>query len=350
METLRHPLDKGGRMLNWLRKKKKKAGQAPWPVVYDKIYPPFYNIYTKLDGTEPKLYNEKGQPVHVFFIRDKTSAHASSQLGHHILWDKYNFELKTHFYTHECMLETMGSPIRRYGAFFETRGIRPDSFRIFEENPGLEKDFDLIFTYDDETLNKYANARFVPFCATVKLDFAKIAELDHTYKLLDDNLYQKKNKNISILSSDKTMCELHTLRIETAKYLKRNHLADTYGTFDGGGFVKAYETLKDYRYSFVFENIISDYTFTEKLTNCFAMQTIPVYIGAAKINQFFNTDGIIQISLNDLTNLEKIVKECTAENYKERQQAVLDNYQRVKQFFNVEDWMYETYLQSQFEK
>ena len=68
----------------------------------------------------------------------------------------------------------------------------------------------------------------------VKLDFAKIAELDNTYKLVDDNLYQKKNKNISILSSDKTMCELHTLRIETAKYLKRNHLADTYGTFDGG--------------------------------------------------------------------------------------------------------------------
>lgn len=342
-------------MLKLFKKKKKQVEQSPWPIVYNKIYPPYYNIYAKIDGTEPKIYDKDGHPIHVFFIRDKTTCHSSSQMGHHIFWDKYNFELKTHFYTHECMFETMGSPDNRYGVFFETRGIDPFSYELFEKHKGIEKDFDLIFTYDEKILENYSNARFVPFCASVKLwmvnaEKVDIDNFDVIYKIIDDNLYLKKNKNISILSSDKTMCELHKLRIQTAKYLKQNCLADTFGTFDGGSFVQTFETLKDYRYSFVFENIVSDYTFTEKLTNCFAMQTIPIYVGARKINQFFNSDGIIQISIKDIDNLEEIVKSCNEKDYLDRKDAILDNYQRVKKYFNVEDWMYEKYLQEKFDK
>ena len=82
-------------MLKSLFKKRKKIEKQPqvWEPVYNKIYPPFYNIYAKLDGKEPEVYDKLGNRIHVFFIRDKTSAHASSQLGHHILWDKYNFAM-----------------------------------------------------------------------------------------------------------------------------------------------------------------------------------------------------------------------------------------------------------------
>ena len=338
-------------MLKSLFKKRKKIEKQPqvWEPVYNKIYPPFYNIYAKLDGKEPEVYDKLGNRIHVFFIRDKTSAHASSQLGHHILWDKYNFELKTHFYTHNCMLETMGSPVNRYGALIETKGIDPESYNIFKKYPGLEKDFDMIFSYDEEILNKYANARFVPFCATVKLDFSKISYLETSHSLMDDYAYLHKKKNISILSSDKTMCELHILRIKTAKYLKEKGLADTYGTFDGGSYVRAFDALKDYRYSFVFENELSAYCFTEKITNCFATQTIPIYLGATKIDKFFNPDGIIKISLNDLDKLDKIIQCCTEKNYEERKAAILDNYKKVQKFLNVEDFMYEKYLQNKFE-
>lgn len=315
--------------------------------IYDHIYPPFYNKYAKLDGTEPEIYNKDGQRIRVFYIRDKTSAHASSQLGHHILWDKYNFELKTHFYTHDCMLETQGSPTHKYGAFIETKGISPESYKIFELHKGLEKDFDLIFSYDDEILDKYSNARFVPFCASVKLDFSQCANLDINSTLMNDRAYKNKTKNISILSSDKTMCPLHNLRINTANYLKQHNLADTFGTFDRGSYVRAFDTLIDYRYSFVFENIISPYCFTEKLTNCFATHTVPIYLGASKISNFFNPDGIIQISIKDLDNIENIVKQCSANDYEMRLNAILDNYHRVQKFLNVEDFMYEKYLQNQ---
>ena len=244
------------------------------------------------------------------------------------------------------MLETMGTPVHKFGALIETKGVSGDSYKIFDKHPGLNKEFDMIFSYDEEILDKYSNANFVPFCAGVNLDFEKSYDLEYSKNLMNPLAYLAKNKNISILSSAKEMCELHILRKKTAFYLKEKGLADTYGTFDGGCFIRAYDTLHDYRYSFVFENTLSDYCFTEKITNCFAMQTIPIYLGATKIHEFFNPDGIIHIDLKDLNDIESIVKKCTLEFYEERKEAILDNYNRVHNFLNIEDFMYKTYLQN----
>ena len=38
----------------------------------------------------------------------------------------------------------------------------------------------------------------------------------------------------AIVSSDKTMCDLHNFRIELARFCRRENIADTFGTFDGG--------------------------------------------------------------------------------------------------------------------
>ena len=350
MEAFGQALDKRTRMLKRLFSRRKGAEHEAQclPPVYEHIYPPFYNVHAELDGREPELYDRNGRRIHVFFIRDKASVHASSQLGHHILWDKYNFGLKTHFYTHDCMLELMGKPVHRYGALVETRGIWPDYYTIFEKNAGLEQDFDKIFSYDESILDSVSNACFVPFCATIKLDFARISDLEASRRLMDDEAYRKKTRNVSILSSNKTMCELHMLRIKAARYLKERGLADAYGTFDGGPYVRAFDTLKDYRYSFVFENERSAYCFTEKLTNCFATQTVPIYLGATKIEKFFNPDGTIRIEPDDVNRLEEIVRRCTVQDYEERKDAVLDNYRRAHAFLNVEDFMYETYLADVF--
>lgn len=48
------------------------------------------------------------------------------------------------------MLETVGSPTSRFGALVEIKSIKPDSYEIFSKYQGLEKDFDLIFTYDEK--------------------------------------------------------------------------------------------------------------------------------------------------------------------------------------------------------
>ena len=137
---------------------------------------------------------------------------------------------------------------------------------------------------------------------------------------------------------------MHIVRKNLAFKCKNEGLADTFGTFDGGAWVRPEDFLKNYRFHIAVENDITDYFFTEKITNCFAAQTIPIYIGAKKIDEFFNPDGIIQVSLDSLDDIERILAQCTPEEYEQRLPAVLENYERVKEYKNSYDFLYEKYF------
>lgn len=114
-----------------------------------------------------------------------------------------------------------------------------------------------------------------------------------------------------------------------------------------GGGVSVETTLQDYRYSIIIENDITPYFFTEKITNCFISQTIPIYLGATQIHKFFNPDGIITISLEDLDRLGDILKQCTPQEYERRLPAILDNFERVKEYSSSWDWLYLHYFKPQ---
>ncbi len=297
-----------------------------------KIYKPYYNPVSPLLPTEHDIYNSDGQKMRTFFIRDVHLACEPANESKYLIWDRFNFGLKTHFYSHNSMLETMGNPDKRYGFLIETEAIVPDDYNIFERNPGLYKDFDMIFTHSDRILSSVPNARFVPMCASLYGGtFAPV------------NQWKKKNRNVSILSSAKLMCDLHRYRFDLAQKCKENGWADTFGTFDGGSLVPIDDTLRDYRYSFCIENSITPYLFTERLICAFANQTVPIYLGASQIDKFFNPDGIIKITPG--SDIEAVLKQCTPEEYLRRKDAILDNYERAKEYANPWDYMYTHYLQ-----
>ena len=303
-----------------------------------KTYKPLYDYYYPLNPETPQVYNEKGRPYDFFFIRDIHQArNPYGNTGKYFIWDRYNFGLRTHFYTHNAMLQTMGKPDRKYGMLIESRSIVPQDYSIFKKHRGLEKEFDMIFSFDDEVLNEISNAKFYPEGAEVWYGRKRP-------DAIDAKLYERKNKNISFLSSDKVMCEMHKKRIATARYCYNNHLADVYGKAVDGGYVEIEEPLMDYRFSFAIENNQTDYYFTEKITNCFAAQTIPIYLGARKICEFFNKEGMILIEEKDLDSIEKVLKQCTVEEYERRIPAILDNYGRVQKYLNMQDYLYEQYL------
>lgn len=294
---------------------------------------------------EPDLYNREGRRIRTFYSRDFVSCHNSPYDGGRVFMDRYNYALKNHFYVHREMLFPVGHPDRRYGALFESAGILPDDYRLFDEHLGLEKDFDLVFTFDRRLLDRLPNARFVPFSAGIKLDFQK---RDFGLDLLveTENLYVRKTRLISMLSSDKRMCSLHELRIDTARKLRRAGLADGFGTFDPDlSYCRAFDTVAPYRFSVVFENVIDDFFFTEKITNCFACQTIPIYVGAPCIGDFFNLDGIISVRPERVSDLEGICRKATASFYEERLSAVLDNYRRVMDYTHPLTWMLEKHIE-----
>ena len=290
-----------------------------------------------IDGTMPRIYNAEGQPLETYFIKNRHSRHAPfGHEGKYFFWDRYNYGLNTHFYGPESMAHPLGKPRVKYGMLTESRTIMPQDYEVFHKHRGLEKEFRYVFTYDEKILNEIENARFYPIAASI------------WNREMKEGLYLKKDRDLSILSSDKTMCELHRFRLELARTCKKEQLADTYGRFDGGDYVQSVdETLDRYRFSLIIENDVSDYYFSERLTSCLAAQTIPVYLGARKIDDFFNTDGMILLKKPDIEEAKRRIRECTKETYEAKLSAVLDNYKRVQEYVNMQDYLYEHYLRGE---
>lgn len=287
-----------------------------------------------ITNTMPKIYNAEGRLLETYFIKNRHSQHAPfGHEGKYFFWDRYNYGLDTHFYGPESMIRPLGKPLVKYGMLTESRVIVPKDYEIFHKHKGLEKEFRYIFTYDEKILNEVENARFYPIAAGIWN-----AEMK-------EDLHERKQKDVSILSSDKVMCPLHRFRLELARKCKNEGLAHTFGRFDGGAYIKSVdECLDSFRFSVVIENDISDYYFSERLTSCFAAQTIPVYLGARKIADFFNPEGIIFLPGTDLEQAAAVLSKCTKEVYEERKAAVLDNYKRVQEYVNMQDYLYEHYL------
>ena len=72
------------------------------------------------------------------------------------------------------------------------------------------------------------------------------------------------------------------------------------------------------------ENISSDNYFTEKLTDCFATGTVPIYWGAKNIGNFFDSKGIIK--LDDDFNVDIL----TDDLYNKMIPHIEENYKKIK--------------------
>ncbi|MFI3241423.1 MAG: glycosyltransferase family 10 [Alphaproteobacteria bacterium] len=297
---------------------------------YIHIYPPIYNEHKMLKLTKPSVYNEFGQKMDVFFLRDR---HLEAPYGYnskYFLWDRYNYGLDTHFYTGNAMLETMGNPVKKYSYLTEPRVKQPKDYSRLEKSKILASEFEKVLTHDEQLLNNLPNAFFFPGCAAAWVNPQGL------------DCWQEKNKMVSMLSSHKKMCPLHYLRINVAKKCKAQGLADTFGTFDGGGFVKMIDILKDYRYTIAFENEVSPYFFTERIISAFLTMTVPIYLGATKIDKFFNSDGMVIIDEIQAQNIEEVLKQCSLEDYGNRLSAMKENYNKALAYLNNHDLLYES--------
>lgn len=300
-------------------------------------------IITRETPFTPTIYNRYGERMEMFYLQDHICGHSpysfSSQTiagSNYILWDRFNTALPIHFYSHKEMFQTKECK-KKFGILVESEGIVPYDYDYVMDHEAYFKEFDGIFTHSARLLNKFENAHYIPGSSVWYGGNAGGGKMN-------PKQYCYKEKNVSIVSSNKEDCKLHTYRIEVARKMKKIKNVDVYGTIDGGNHVAICDTLEKYRYSIAIENYISDYYFTEKLLNCFAAMTIPIYIGAKKIDKFFNKDGIIYVEpFTPISEIEKIVKRCSKEDYEERKEAIIDNYNRVMEYLCIEDYMYKNY-------
>ncbi len=94
------------------------------------------------------------------------------------------------------------------------------------------------------------------------------------------------------------------------------------------------EALAGFRYSIVVENCRTNWYFSEKLVDCFACGTVPIYWGCPDIARFFNPQGIIPF--RNRWQLRKILSTIGEADYSRRLEAVKDNFTRAAEYATIE--------------
>ena len=176
--------------------------------------------------------------------------------------------------------------------------------------------FDAIFTHNQELLSLDPKFKWCPA---------------QGFWIKDAKIYEK-TKMISMISSNKSMTEGQRLRLQWVEMI--GDQVDMYGR----GFneiANKEEGLCDYMFSVVIENGFYESYFTEKIMDCFATGTIPVYMGSADIGKYFNKNGIIDLS-EEFNVSEEI--------YFSKMDAIQDNLEKVKQYEVLEDFIYLNYF------
>lgn len=143
-----------------------------------------------------------------------------------------------------------------------------------------------------------------------------------------------KTKLVSFLTSSKNWLPGHEARLNwLSKLGKHCHVY-------GRGFnevAKVEEALQDYYFSVCIENNSNYYS--EKLLNCLALGTVPIYIGDKEtVSQKFNPKGIIFLDENfDINSL-------TVELYQSMLPYIEENLKIATEYETVEDEIFEKYL------
>ena len=325
----------GIKIFSYKRKSKSKHCNFQ-NTVYGKVYYPYYNSSFPPSSIEPEIYNKEGKLMRTFFLRDFHMAADKTQESKYFIWDKFNIGLKTHFYTHQAMLETMGKPTHKYGWLIESEGIVPNDYKLLRKNPNLASEFNKIFTYSEDLLDKLPNAELLISCANIWY-----GNIEGDTARLNSEQYKNKEKMCSMMCSEKLLTKMHYVRHNIATQALSLGV-DVYGKFNGGMFIPyKSKSLEKYRYQIVVENDISPYYFTEKILDCFASQTVPIYLGATKIDKFFNPDGIIFIKQEDVNNIEKYLKQISVSDYESRIPALIEIYEKSLIYCLTQDLIYE---------
>tara|TARA_X000000368_G_scaffold390708_1_gene354144 strand:- start:139 stop:1020 length:882 start_codon:yes stop_codon:yes gene_type:complete len=216
---------------------------------------------------------------------------------------------------------------KKYGWLIEPRWYNPMTRQIKSNPQPYIEAYDFIFTHDKELLDLDPTFKFVFGQGSI---IEEVGVFD-------------KSKLVSCVVSDLQMTDGHKLRLEIAKQIADSGEVDMYGK--AFNYIpRKIDALKDYRFSFAMENDCYESYFTEKLHDCLLTGTMPIYLGAPNIGDFYNLDGIVIMDKNangEVTFDSEILSE---EYYNDHIDAVKDNYERVLETQTAEDFMFLNYF------
>ena len=272
-----------------------------------------------------------------FNLVDASFAHdnftVAGKMSNYVEWDRSckDASLPT-FYTHENIFNCSTPKHLSYGMLWESKTIIP---KIYANAHIVAENFNKIFTFDQDLIN----------CNPEVFKYAPCAGLwiGGTHGGGDVEI-KTKNKLVSILTSDKVMCPLHQYRYSLAQFFINNDNVDVFGAVKNDSWMPVHKTLDNYMFSIVVENTRTKNYFTEKLLNCFAVGTIPIYIGCTNIGDFFDPRGIIEA--DEHSNIQRVVDGLSEELYEQLMTYGKTNHYVCKRYNTIEDYVYKEYFSS----
>jgi hypothetical protein len=177
----------------------------------------------------------------------------------------------------------------------------------------------LVLTNDARIVERHANARYVPFVGTTITDCAPV----------------EKTRNISMIASARRLLPGHKLRHRIAADASIMASVDGYGAaFEQAYLTEKYRAFADYRFAIAIENARYPWYVTEKLFDCFATGTVPLYWGRPdRLPEIgFDPDGILEWStLDELRDMVARLARHGPEIYEALEPAVARNQERCRQ-------------------
>jgi len=153
------------------------------------------------------------------------------------------------------------------------------------------------------------------------------------------NYKENKEFSVSTVIGNKTQTRGHILRhVLHAKMHQITIPTKFYGSSKGSPkldlkLVDTKEPLFDSMFHIVIENSFSDHYFSEKLIDCLVSKTVPIYMGAKKIGNYFNTDSIIQA--NSITEIIKACNKLKPCDYTNMLGSINENFTEAQKY---RDW------------
>lgn len=190
------------------------------------------------------------------------------------------------------------------------------NFNLIREKANL---FDLILTWNESLLDLPNARKFLFGCCWIKFDTFKI----------------DKKKQVSFITSDKNSSSGHKLRqliwsgLEDADDLNGFDILKHRSPPRLENKNSMYENAK---YSIVVENCSENNYFSEKIVDCFASKTIPIYWGCKNIDEYFNTKGIL--SFSTLEELKDILDNLQEDYYDNLSDIIEENLETSKQYWD----------------
>ncbi len=199
----------------------------------------------------------------------------------------------------------------------ESEAVHPWAFQNITK---VEDKFDHIFTYKKELLERS------PKYKRMITGSLRVPEKDR-------NIWPK-SKMLSIIASNKNTAPGHKLRHSVIK--RYGEKMDVWGS----GYKKfnsKLEPLKDYRFSIAIMNVRDYNYFTEILSDCLALGTVPIFWGCPNISDFFNVKGIL--TFTTVVELGEILQNLSEDFYNSMMDSIKDNFERVQEYSSTDDMM-----------